>query len=413
MPIGIQGFNGSGTKIFDSATMGAYFLGASTSTSTSVDNGEPSGFSNSFSIATTTERFSLARNGSNYFYNAYVGGDCDGTAGQFYTAPTWRKQSGVDFNPYSRIDVYGLNMNVYTFGTRPATTGYGISVVNNSDQAAFDQTYKSLFCHADSNGNIKFSATASSLPANTPPSGRSGFAINDPTVNITFPYPLDTAPLIFVRNASGSIAFVGFTKDANGKFNGAIAIAPSNIGIYAYGGGNWQYPMTAVTPVTFDYYIVSPDLPQYPLSGSAGVQVFNSAGAVTFDTRYAVPSFLVATGYNPKISATSTNWSFDQGGYVYWNGTSAIAATCLNQFQAITACTVRGTIVIISGGVTLSSCSWFGQYLAAYDGYAGMSIAGTYGNEIFSYSYAASQYYAANFVDTSKTRKVLAMIPPF
>lgn len=362
MADGLVSLNDLGGYNFYSPGMSASFLNANSSITytTAIDT---NGFVSTGGIVTPDSPMSISINyGSLPQFRCNVAGAINAGATQFY-GPSAYLVTG-----YSGYITVGVNTpitsNVQRWGQRTAAaSGYGFECAGTDGNLVVSQDYNSYYVHPTSTGSYTRTAVANTNATALLGSG-GGYATSysqSMTQNITFDYPMDVPPLIFVTNSDGPIALNGMIRDGNGKYIGASVCAKATLQTW---GAALGYAAVGTNSYNFTYFIVSHDIPPYGgVSTNYGIEVFNSTGGKVFTSRHRVPSMRKATVNLPYMRMNGT--SLVSYGNVNTGSVnlSQYEGACINSFHAIT------------GVVSYVSLEW------SYGGTEGpMTVCGRYMN---------------------------------
>lgn len=335
MANGIYTLNNSGAYNFYSPTISSNYFDTAITSASTVNFGT-AGFSQAGAVATPLGLITVSIQYSSMPYIRYQVGGGIAAGGSTYYAPTnymiaglasWRAE-GVGVPLTSSIVRFGKLTN--------GETGYGFVCQASDGSLAVSQNYKSMYVHPDSSGNKLRTASASNNA--TPVTGnwqnQAGTYNQSLTQNITFDYPMDYPPLIFITYSDGPIALNGMIRDGNGKFVGASICAASGIGAWSGYGGN---AAVVQNTYSFTYFLVSHQEPLYGDSSTYGMEVYDASGTRTFSSRFYVPSISKTSINLPYFYISGTYYSTY---YVSEGGTSvsktASQGVCINSFHSIT-----------------------------------------------------------------------------
>jgi len=344
MSQGIQTFNSSGVTNMFSPVMNEYFFkqSAALTNTTSIPLGAD--FASLLSLSTPIDLTTA-------------------TTPQFFNA-TWTLRSAgmssVNGLTYHRNSIsfsyvnpfYAFNANnyvaqptqaiVHSLGktTVASQDNYGFYCLNDDGSSVVvDSKYNSYYIQTDAGGNKIRTATAQSAPS------FAGLQPSDYLIprrdTIVFDEPLDSPPLIFIVQSSGSITLGYFNRDGNGKYVSASVFAKPNV---SNAGSPVGWGFWGGTSYSFQYFIVSKEKPKYGADAIPwGVRVFNQSGQTIFDSNYFVPSF---SGFNINLPRMALSLPFSAGQYTtigspysalntFSTGLPASTGVCLNNFNVM------------------------------------------------------------------------------
>jgi hypothetical protein len=306
-----------------------------------------------------------------------------------------------------------ISSNVLSFGYKTtASATYGMSFANLSNQFIVDSETKTYYLHPDASGNPIRTGYAGVLPfsnTNAIASVDYTFTSTTPTT-ITFEKAFVEQPLIFIVSTTegsyqapvaacdpsavygalttsdgyylGGASLHAWIKDGSGRYIGASILASGStsatINSLSVSCGWGQWGNDSGTTWAFRYFVVSPEEPTYALYGDTtnfGVQVMNSSGVKTFDSRYKVccnfQVFNVGIPYKYFVcnKTTSTATSFASPLYgVITNQTSSItlnnqvvSGVLINNQTSVTGHNIYNWT--ISSGFPLGPRTYYGRYL--------------------------------------------------
>jgi hypothetical protein len=167
--------------------------------------------------------------------------------------------------------------------------------------------------------------------------------VSNVTQNVTFPYPLDKPPLIFITSSTGPVSLAHLITDGNGKYVGASVVSPRTRNTYVSSGTTCT-GWIDFTAHTFSYFLAYETLPENTNTGY-GIQIYDSSSSVVMSSNKTFGEFNTTPVNTPytqvhNLGGDNANYSWNHvnGSSVNWDnlyGTSIRRAFCLNDFRAI------------------------------------------------------------------------------
>lgn len=234
-------------------------------------------------------------------------------SGTQYSAPT---STEVGLNALEVIPpaLTPLTSYVYTFGVPGPATGYGFRATGQfSNDVAIDAEHKAFYVQTLPDGTAVRTGTATSLDSSfnnpfnavtqqTPTGGQTIF----------FDKAYNNPPLIFVTSSAGPIALNYMVRDGNGKFIGMHVVASSSL----VTRGQWPaLGFYQPNTYTFNYFLVSDEVPVYGNPSNYGTRVFNSRGEKVYDSAFFTPTFVAIYASTPFARLTGSWPTFTGGQY--------------------------------------------------------------------------------------------------
>lgn len=360
MPNGIRVYGTGGEIKFDSPTISSNFFDLALNATVTTNFGS-SEFSSAGAIATPLGVMTITMdyNSSTWFKFNLAG--CVSTSGSTYYRPTAHLLQGVLY-PYAVGTA--LASQILRFGQLTnGATGYGFTCEASDGTLAISQTAKAFYIHPNSAGSRLRTATATSnATALSVGDGPVSSYTQSLSQTITFDYPMNNPPLIFITQSDGYIALNGMIRDGNGKYIGASICTSPTITMWGGFGGQG-----AVSPVShsFTYFIVSSDIPMYGGGNTHGLEVFNGAGTKVFSSSHFIPSIQKTSVALPYFWMSGT---YTAATWTYTN-TSTLTKTaaqgvCINSFHAMTSATGYATFGNESGNMTQGILTVAGRYIS-------------------------------------------------
>ena len=314
-------------------------------------------------------------------------GDVNET-GTTYFQPSLNRLSGSGSFLNFQFERYiPTSVNIYGSLTSDVTGDYGMSCMSTTGKVAVSSQYRSYYVHPDGYGNEERSGVANSIPSYVPGSigDRASWFQQPSQQNIYFDKPYTNPPLIFITKSSGSVAFNGMIRDANGKYVGASVVSPSNLIVPSYdwsGLGAYQ-----ATSCTFSYFIVSEEIPVYRRSTDTkgqnyGAKLFGKNGELIFDGSHRVPRIkkYSSLAERPRMFFDA-NRAIQTSGYL-WMYVPEGSGVCVNNMSAVTGHTAYSSWYL-NGSPMAGPISMFGSYMryvpngAGQGGYFAIECSGT------------------------------------
>jgi hypothetical protein len=250
---------------------------------------------------------------------------------------------------------------------------FGLQCNNPSNNAVvFSNNYKTL---AHITGVL--SATSVNLPnylvKALPPTSGTQSLTTGATMNITFPYPLDYPPLVFITHSDGPISLAHMFTDGNGKYIGACICSPQSQGSWTSSGGTSYLGWVNPSSYNFSYFLAY-GTANTSVGSGFGLEIRDQSNNVVMSTNRSLGEFNSFNHNTPytfvQHNGTTTktilhsNDSSSNWGSIYPDNIDR--AFCLNEFRAIEGlcrCVGEASFTTSNTGFLVASMMFHGNYL--------------------------------------------------
>lgn len=375
MAFGLECYDSTGSTIFSSPTQVVDFYAGRASVYTSDFTPTFTGFTDLRSTVTRKDEYSsaayvsanqsflrLSTSHGLTFFNVNATGV---VSNGLYYAPSrqlTRTYNNILYTTDQAIYDQGCRVGTfdgwqYSFGRITSeVNGYGFTAFNVSGDVVATSQAGPMYIQPDSGGNKERTVSLSSVGLNDSLLYNKYISTRDvnwteQAASITFEKGYTRPPLIFLSDSGGvPIAIWGYKK-TDGLFTGVTlttAAAPSGTVLtdcpYQHISASAAWAFKTNQNATCKVLVVSDEYPDYLAEDSYGLQTFDSAGNVAFDSRYSVSAFTTGNYDIPYWRARRyKRYSTGSGAYYKdhlntssFSETGTQNAVCLNSFSAAT-----------------------------------------------------------------------------
>jgi hypothetical protein len=313
-------------------------------------------FITNFALSTPTAPLTWGYTG--YIYDNIKTAGAPSVDGTSYIPPSayWIAESGNQANAF-QMYLEAAATHIHAFGVTQYASGYGFACNSANASIAVSNEYKGFSIHNNSAGSKIRTGSAIGL-AFLPAVGNNSTTFSQPTgVNIVFDKPYDAPPLIFIVESSGPIALNFISHDGNGKYVGAEIIPAATISNSGDARGVAAYTNNSVT---FSYFLVSSEAPQYPSINTYGMKVFSSSNECIFDSTSFIP-FIGRFDIRKPFFCMDADRVYRYHSTVSLTIPSSYYGVCINNFSAFSNTTMYASFAINDNyGGPMNFC---GRYL--------------------------------------------------
>jgi hypothetical protein len=427
MTYGLETYDEAGNVIIESPTAVYDFYAGSETLSSSQTTISSTGYSDVAGILTRSSQYgqiAYVKGTFDFFYDTsdwfYINAQGVVSNGVYYppskhTTHTTQQYNSLDYpRMVNNAKVYQQDSIVYKFGVlSDGSSGFGLEVLNSAGQTVLSSEAVPIFIQPKTDNTFKRTVSCRSYglddSVNVIKNSRYAsyaYSFAEKASNLVFDKAYDKPPLIFVVDSQSiPVAIWGYETDVDGKYIGATITSSA----LPYGTVPTRFPYTYIPEssawrfgtdqtVDIEVVLVSDEYPDYLTPPSYGMQVYNSAGNVTFDSRLSPVAFSVDNRNIPYWRARQVGTSFFRSAQYYkdhldynsYTKSGLDTAVCLNSFQAATG--YLCDLVTRNGGDELWNFNLYGRYVgvskngtdtnidivAGGTGFAGVQLGGNY-----------------------------------